>query len=119
MDDAVLVYVVERVRDSGRDPHRVVHRQLLFTIEPSAKTLALDERHYIVEESVRLSRVEERKKVRMLEIRRDADLAEKPLGAKHGAKLRIENLERDAPIVLDVASQVYGRHPAATNFTVE
>ena len=55
----------------------------------------------------------------MLQVRRDADLAQKSLGAEHRAQLRIENLERDAPIVLDVASQVYGRHPAATNFTVE
>jgi hypothetical protein len=55
----------------------------------------------------------------MLEIRRDADLAQKAIGAEHRAELRIEDLERDAAVVLDVAREIDGGHAAATDLAIE
>ena len=48
----------------------------------------------------------------MLQIRRDADLAEEPLAAKHRAELWVEHFERDETLVFDVAGEIDGRHPA-------
>ena len=55
----------------------------------------------------------------MLQIRRDADLAEEPIGAEYGAELWIEELERDLALVAEIARQEYGRHSAATNLAFE
>jgi hypothetical protein len=55
----------------------------------------------------------------MLEVGGDADFGEEALDAKHRAEVWIEHFHRDSAIVLDVARQVHGRHPAAANFAVE
>src|SRR5262249_34475005 len=107
VNDAVLMRVVERVRDVYRNSDRFVDRQLLFAIEPMPKALALDERHYVVQQPVRLSRIEQRQQVRMLKIRRDANLAQEALGAEHRAELGIEHFERDGSGMFDVACEIH------------
>jgi len=48
-----------------------------------------------------------------------ANLGQKALDADHGADLGVEELERDEPLVAQVASKVDGCHSASTNLALE
>src|SRR5690349_20242082 len=102
MDDAVLVRVLECIRDRYRDADRFVHRELLFTVQKSAQRLAFDEWHDVEQQSACVARVEERQQIWMLKIRRDSNLRQKALGAEDGAQLRVEHFDRDFSVVLDI-----------------
>ena len=84
--DPVRVGVFQRVRHADGDSQRFVDGQLLLALEHGAQRLAVDERHDVVQQPRRLARIEQRQNVGMLQIRRDPNLAEKPLGAEDGAK---------------------------------
>ena len=47
------------------------------------------------------------------------DLPEEPLGAQAGGHFGMENLERDRPVVLEIAGEVNRRHPSAADFALE
>jgi hypothetical protein len=55
----------------------------------------------------------------MLEIRRDADLAQESFAAEHGAELRIEDLEGDEAIVLVIARKEDRCHAAAAELALD
>ena len=55
----------------------------------------------------------------MLQVRGDLDLGEKALDAEHRAELRLEHLERDLAVVLDVAREVDGRHAAGADLALD
>ena len=88
VDDALAVGVVERAGDLARDADRVGDGQLLLAGEAVAERLALDEGHDVVEEPVGLAGVVQREDVRVLQVRRGLDLAQEPLGADDGARVR-------------------------------
>ena len=50
----------------------------------------------------------------MTELRGDLDLAEKPVGAERLRQLRLEDLDRDQPVMLQVAGAIHHRHAALT-----
>src|SRR4029079_10789162 len=119
VNDAGLVRVTECVRDGDGDPHRLVDAKLLLALESRAKGLALHVRHDVVKQPIRLTRIKQREKVRVLQVGRDADLAQEPLGTEHCPELGIEHFERDVALVLEVAGEEYGRHAAAPELTLE
>ena len=120
MDDMVAVCVVERAGDRRRYSESFVDWELLLTVEAVAKRFALDERHNVEERSVRrLSRVEERKEIRVLEVGGDADLGEKPLDAHDRGKLWVENLQRDVSVVLEVAREIDRRHASSADLALD
>ncbi len=94
--------VVERVGDLRGDPHRLLHAELLLAVERRAERLALDEGHHIVEEPVGGAAVEEREDVRMLQRGGGLDLDHEPVGTEDGGELGLEDLNRDAAVVLEV-----------------
>src|SRR5689334_8162045 len=49
----------------------------------------------------------------MLQVRRDADLAQKPLDTEDGAELRIQDLERDESLVTEVPREEDCSHAPA------
>lgn len=55
----------------------------------------------------------------MLQVRRGLDLGEEALGAHHGRQLRLEYLEGDLTLVLQVAGEVDGRHPARAELALD
>ncbi len=55
----------------------------------------------------------------MLELGRDPDLAQEPLGADRGGDLRIEHLDRDLALVAAVARQVDERHTPAADLPLD
>src|SRR5207302_1976660 len=69
--------------------------------------------------SVRLARVEERQDVRMPQVGRRLDLASEAARPEERADVRMEHLERDRAPVADVAREVHGGHPTATELTLD
>ena len=57
--------------------------------------------------------------VGMREIGSDLDLLVEPLGAQRGGKLWPEDLERHLPLVLEILSEIYGRHPTSTKLSLD
>ena len=55
----------------------------------------------------------------MLQVRRDLDLGEEPLDAEDGAEFRLEHLQCDEAVVLEVARQEDGRHAAGAEFALD
>jgi hypothetical protein len=109
MNHAVAVRVVDGTTHNGSYPDGFVDRQGTVPLDARAQRFAVDERHDVEERAAHLSRIEERKNIRMLEIGRDANLGEKTLGAEHGTDLGIENLERYRAMVSEIAREVDAR----------
>ncbi len=119
VDHALPVGVVECGRHVPGDLEGVLDRELLLPGQSLAQRLAVHEGHDVIEKIPGLAGVVERDDVGVVEPGRDLDLPEKPLGSEGGGQLGMQDLERDEPVVLDVAGQVDGRHPAATELPLE
>lgn len=57
--------------------------------------------------------------VRVLELGGDRDFPQKPIGAHRSRDLGKENLDGDAPLVLQVAGKVHGRHPTLSQVVLD
>src|SRR5690242_14711107 len=55
----------------------------------------------------------------MLEVGRELNLGQEPLGADDGGKLGPEHLEGHPPCMTDVLGQIHGRHPACADLALE
>jgi len=55
----------------------------------------------------------------MLQAHPDVDLAQESIVAERDRELRKEHLDRDGPVVPQVAGEVYGRHAAAPELALE
>ena len=55
----------------------------------------------------------------MLQIGRDLDLRHEPFDAEHGAEFRVQDLERDLAIVLEIAREVHSRHAALADAALD
>ena len=119
MDDPVLVGVLQGAADFAGDLERGVERKLLFPREPLPEGLALGERHDVVQQAAGLPRVIQRENVGVLECRGDLDLAEEPLAAEDGRQLGLEQLDGDAPVVLQVLGEKDDRHPTAAKLSLD
>jgi hypothetical protein len=103
----------------------VIEGQLDLAPQPVAQALALHERHGVPQEpdaglfQLHLAGVVHRQDVGVLQPRGGPDLAEKPLGAEGGRELRVKHLEGDGPIVLQIAGEIHGGHPSATEPALE
>ena len=102
----------QRIGHLARDAERLVHGQLPLPPQAVAEGLALDIRHHVVEEPVRLARIVERHDVRVPQPRRDPDLPQEPLGPERRRQLGPQHLHRHRPPVPRVLRQVDHRHPA-------
>jgi len=98
---------------------RVGNWQLLLALESGAKRFPRDERHCIVEQAVRISRVEQRENVRVLELRRGADLAEETLSTQDRPQIGMEHLHGDIAVVPDIVRQINGRHAALPDLVID
>src|SRR5205814_1407757 len=134
MDHAMAMRVIERAGDGGGNADRFADGQLALAHQSIAKRLAFDERHDVVEEraapvalhaavieigDVYLSRIEQREEVWMLKIRRHADLGEESLHPEDDAELRVEDLERDETLVLEVARPIDHRHTTGADLLLD
>ena len=105
--------IVERQRHLAGKPHRNVDRELPFPGDPVAERLTLDERHREPEPVGDGARVIDAEDVRVLEPGGELDFPLEPLGAHRRREFRMEHLEGDRAVVLDIARQKHGRHATA------
>ena len=114
--------VVERLAGLPHQAQRFSDGERALPREPLAQGLAIHERHD-VERPGRLlvggAGVEQGEDVGVLEPSLDLDLEEEALGGLAGDDLGAQHLDRDGPVVLAVARQVYNRHPAPTQLPVD
>ena len=119
VDHALAVGVVERARHLGRDPHGDLDRELLLPPEPVAQRFALDVGHDVVGGAAHLAGVVQREDVGMLQVGGGLDLLQEPLGADHRGQLGAQHLEGHRSVVLQVAGEEDGRHPARAQFALQ
>ena len=114
--------VVQRLGHLSGKPERVGDRELAFAVEPLPQRFALDVGHDVEGPRRRvrgLARVDQSDDVGMLELRRDGDLARKPLAAERGGDLLMHDLDRHVAVVLLVPGQEDRRHPASAELAFE
>jgi hypothetical protein len=117
--DPVLMGVVEPARGLGRDPERVVDRELPLPPEPVAQRLSLDVRHGEPELPAGLAGVMDGQDVRMLQPGGQPDLPLEPLGAQRRGQLGQEDFQRDRPVVPEVLGQVDRGHAPAAELALD
>ena len=110
MHHAVFVSVVGRVGHLLRDGDRVLHTELLLTVELVPQRLSLHVGHHVEDEPVRFAGVEEREDVWVLQVGRRLDLGQEALGADQGGQLGLQDLEGDLAFVFEVVGQVDRGH---------
>ena len=119
VDHAQVVRVAECVGNLARDSDRFVYGKLALARQPGAQRLAGDERHDVVEQTIRVARVEQRQDVRMLQARGRANLGEESLAAERGAEVGMEHLDRDVAIVAEVVREKDGGHTTGAELAVD
>jgi hypothetical protein len=100
-------------------PNGVVDGELLFAVQAATKRLPLDKGHDVVKEAVRLAGVDQAENVGMLQAGGGLDLAEEPVHADDSAQLRMQDLDGDLAVVLQVLGEIHGGHAALTKLAVE
>ena len=119
MNHSAPVGVAQRVSHLAGDTQRVVERQLLLAVQPVSQRLALDQRHGIEEEAIGLARVEQRQDVRVPQIGRGLDLAQKPFRPQRLGQFRPQHLDRHLAVVLEVLGEVDCGHAPAPELTLD
>ncbi len=119
VDHAVAVRVVERARHFARDAHGFANRKLPLARQSCAQRLAGDYRHHVVQQSVSIATVEQRKYVRMLQPCCRANLAQETIGAQCGTEIRMKHLDRDIAIVPQIMREIDGSHPASAELALD
>ena len=127
MDHAAGVGIGEGVAEQGDQAHRLVHRELALALEAGAEGLAFHVGHDVIEETStravarvpRLSRVEQRQQVGVLQVGGDADLGQEAFGAEDGGELGAEDLEGHLAVVLEVVGEVDRRHAALAELALD
>src|SRR5207248_2547273 len=111
--------VRQRARHFGRDPERVVLGQLFLARQAVAEGFPFHVRHDVIEEAGRGPRVVQGQDVGVLQPGGDLDLAQEPLGAEGRREVRVQDLDRDRPMVLQVLREEHRRHAPATQLPLD
>jgi hypothetical protein len=117
--DAPRVRVRQGARDVAQDGDRFGGRHRTRR-EPLPERRALDERHGVVRQPVGpRPRVQHGHHVRVLEPRRETDLAREPFGAQPLGQLGREHLHHDPAAERHVLRHEHAGHPAAPELALE
>ena len=119
MNDAVIVGVLQGAAHLVGDAEGRVERELSLAPEPLAEGLAFDVGHHIPDQTRGLTGVVERQDMRVLQHGGDLDLAEEPVAAQRGGELRLEDLERDQPVMLEVFGEEDDGHAAVAELALD
>src|SRR5262245_3570496 len=118
MNDVQCMRSRECVGDLARNANGIGHGELLLTLEPCAQRLAGDKRHDVIQQATCVSAVEQRENMRMLDLCSGADLAQEAFRAERRAKVRVQHLDGDVSIVLDVVREEDGGHATCADLAL-
>src|SRR6266700_7615193 len=107
--------VPERFQYFACDADRVLDRQAAFARQQTTQRLTLDVRHDVEQQSAGLAGIEQRDDVGVAQRGRGLDLAQKALHAEARRELRMEQLDRDLALQLEIVSPVHRRHATTAN----
>src|SRR5215203_3056937 len=99
--------------------HGFFYGKLVLSVEPLPERLAFDVGHNIVQEALGLTRIVERQDVRMVESRSKLYLSQEPIRTKRRREIRMENLQRNEPLVLSILREIDSRHSSTTELAVD
>ena len=119
MNQPVAVRVPQAFGDLLDDPHRLLHRELTLAEQAVPKRLAVDVGHDVVEDPVGLARIEDGQDVGMAQAGGDPDFPKEALGADRHGEVGAQQLDRDHPLVPEVAGQEHGGHAAPSELAHE
>jgi hypothetical protein len=119
MDEPVRVRVRQRLGDIGGDVERLFQRELRFLLQTCLKGATCDMGHDVVQQPFHCSRLKERENVRMLELCLDLDLAKEAIGGYRADELRLENLEGDVAMVLQISGEKDNRHSPPADLALD
>ena len=119
VNDAKRMRVTERVSDVAHDANHVCDRKRSLPDETIAQRLAFDVRHRVVQQPVGLSDEQHRHDVRMVNARREPDLAVESVDAERPRQLRGQHLHDDAPVERAFLGHENARHAAAAQLAIE
>ncbi len=119
MDDALLVGVGNRVPGLTHDRARGFDGHLPIAVHPDPERLAFHEGHDVVEQGLDVARVMEREDVGVLETRHQPDLADESYLSGFRGRVGVEDLDRDATLVLEVAREIYGSESTLADLALE
>jgi len=111
--------MIERARNFAGNTERFVERELSLAVETRAERLTGDERHDVIQLAIRLTRIVDRKDMRMAQMRREIYLTPESLRAESEANVGEQHFDRDLSIVFEVARKIYGGHGAVTELTLD
>jgi hypothetical protein len=117
--DAIAMSMVERTGYFPRETQCFVQRKLPLAPESIAQRLAARVRHYIVEESISLSRIMERHDVRMLQTGGGSDFAKEAFGSYSGRDFLAQHFDCNRPVMLAVLRAKNRCHSPAADFAFE
>ena len=110
VDDPSLVRVTQCLGNFESNRNRIVNRELPLPLQSSGECFPLDVRHHVIQNAVRLTRVDEHQDVRMLQLRGELNLPQKAAASKRCSDLVTHDLDRDFAVVLQVMRQVNHGH---------
>ena len=119
VDHALAVGILERLGDLAADLHRLLERDLFLPVQPLSERLPDHPRHDVVVEPIGLAGIEEGKDERVLQLGRDVDFLQEPLGGERGGHVGEEHLDGDVPVVPEIAPQVHRRHAAGAELALD
>ena len=114
-----IVSVSHRSNNFAGDPHDFRDRELPVAIENPAERLALHIRHYVEGQFAGHARLDDFGNAGVIQVRDEADFAQKPLRRQRAGVFRTEDFHRDQPIVARVGAKIDRRHPAAPKLALE
>ena len=113
VDNALVVRELERAGDVAEDVHDVADAHRACTHEAHAKRLALDKGHRVEGQAIHLAGAEDGDDVRMLQPRRELDLAAEAFDVDASGEIGREHLHDDASSQRAFLGDEHTTHPAA------
>src|SRR5688500_675122 len=111
--------VVESVCKLPDETHRLAERDRTLAIETGAQRFSVDERHDEEHHARGLARIEQRQDMRMLQPRNESYFTNEAIIPRSRGELGEQHLDRDVPVMTDVAREIDRRHSAATKLTLD
>ena len=119
MDEPFAMREIEASPDFLCDAQRVLQRQLPGRVQPLAERAAGHMRLHVVEPPRGFAGVDQGNDVRMRQLGGDADFTQEAVRAERGRDFWSQDFDRDFAPVFLFLGEVYRRHAAASQFSLD